>query len=82
MKDSLGTSTEFRIIVRESLDKGTEETVFSLSTRSRSPQSSVHVDPSLLEREEVFSWGVKLSFEDFLVFFRFFWLLEPSLDCC
>ena len=31
---------------------------------------------------EVFSWGVELSFEDFLVFFRFFWLLEPSLDCC
>ena len=36
----------------------------------------------MLEREEVFSWGVELSFEDFLVFFWFFWLLEPSLDCC
>ena len=26
--------------------------------------------------------NVTLTFEDFLVFFQFFWLLEPSLDCC
>ena len=47
-KDSLGTSMEFRIIVRESLDKGMEETAFSLSTRSRLPQSLVRVDLRLL----------------------------------
>ena len=59
-KGHSGTRVEVNVTIRESLEK-VEEMAFSLSTRSRPPQSSARVDPRLLIIFSTPKWRLKRS---------------------